>query len=134
MIAAIVGARDGYYNYFAELETAAKCVEWVKDHLALDEIDIYLDKSKNLKHGKADQEVIYTNLYDYMMAVVNTVPAGSNGVVFTPWLHGNRCPFEDPNSRGMFFNISLETGKSEMIRAVVEGVCCLLYTSPSPRD
>ena len=36
MIAAIVGARDGYYNYFAELETAAKCVEWVKDHLALD--------------------------------------------------------------------------------------------------
>lgn len=123
MIAAIVGARDGYYNYFAELETAAKCVEWVKDHLALDEIDIYLDKSKNLKHGKADQEVIYTNLYDYMMAVVNTVPAGSNGVVFTPWLHGNRCPFEDPNSRGMFFNISLETGKSEMIRAVVEGVC-----------
>lgn len=57
------------------------------------------------------------------MAVVNTVPAGSNGVVFTPWLHGNRCPFEDPNSRGMFFNISLETGKSEMIRAVVEGVC-----------
>ena len=123
MIAAIVGARDGYYNYFAELETAAKCVEWVKDHLALDEIDIYLDKSKNLKHGKADQEVIYTNLYDYMMAVVNTVPAGSNGVVFTPWLHGNRCPFEDPTSRGMFFYISLETGKSEMIRAVVEGVC-----------
>ena len=57
MIAAIVGARAGYYNYFAELETAAKCVEWVKDHLALDEIDIYLDKSKNLKHGKADQEL-----------------------------------------------------------------------------
>lgn len=123
MIAAIVGARAGYYNYFAELETAAKCLEWVKDHLALDEIDVYLDKSHNLKHGKEDQEVVYTNLYDYMMAVVDTVPAGSNGVVFTPWLHGNRCPFEDPNSRGMFFNISLETGKSEMIRAVIEGVC-----------
>lgn len=123
MIAAIVGARSGYYNYFAELETAAKCVEWVKDHLALDEIDIYLDKSHNLKHGKADQEVIFENLYDYMMAVVSTVPAGSNGVIFTPWLHGNRCPFEDPNARGMFFNISLETGKSEMIRAVIEGVC-----------
>lgn len=123
MIAAIVGARDGYYNYFAELETAAKCVEWVKNHLALDEIDIYLDKSHNLKHGKADQEVVFENLYDYMMAVVETVPAGSNGVIFTPWLHGNRCPFEDPNARGMFFNISLETGKSELIRAVIEGIC-----------
>ncbi len=123
MIAATLGARDGYYNYFAELETAAKCVEWVKDHLALDEIGIYLEKNKELRHKHQDREVIYTNLYDYMMAVVNTVPAGSNGVIFTPWLHGNRCPFEDPNARGMFFNISLETGKSEMIRAVVEGVC-----------
>lgn len=123
MIAAIVGAREGYFNYFAELETAAKCVEWVKDHLALDEIDIYLDKRHDLKHHHEDREVVYTNLYDYMMAVVDTVPAGAGGVIFTPWLHGNRCPFEDPNARGMFFNISLETGKSEMIRAVVEGVC-----------
>ena len=123
MIAATVGAWEGHFNYFAELETAAKCVEWVKDHLALDEIDIYLDKSHDLKHHREDRETVYTNLYDYMMAVVDTVPTGSGGVVFTPWLHGNRCPFEDPNARGMFFNISLETGKSEMIRAVVEGVC-----------
>ncbi|MEG1551836.1 MAG: FGGY-family carbohydrate kinase, partial [Oscillospiraceae bacterium] len=77
----------------------------------------------NLKHHKEDRETVYTNLYDYMMAIVDTVPPGSNGIVFTPWLHGNRCPFEDPNARGMFFNISLETGKSEMIRAVLEGVC-----------
>ena len=123
MIAAIVGAADGIYNYFAELETAGKCVEWVKDHLALDEIDIYLDKQHDLKHKNADMEVVYTNLYDYMMAVVDSIPAGSGGVIFTPWLHGNRCPFEDPNSRGMFFNISLDTGKTELIRAVVEGVC-----------
>ena len=123
MIAAIVGAKDGYYNYFAELETAGKCVEWVKDHLALDEIDVYLDKSHNLKRSKGDMETVYTNLFEYMAAVINEVPAGSNGVIFTPWLHGNRCPFEDPNARGMFFNISLDTGKSEMIRAVYEGVC-----------
>ena len=51
------------------------------------------------------------------------VEAGCGGVIFTPWLHGNRCPFEDPNSAGMFFNIKLETGKAQMIRAVVEGVC-----------
>lgn len=123
MIAAIVGAKDGYYNYFAELETAGKCVEWVKDHLALDEIDVYLDKSHNLKRSKGDMETVYTNLFEYMAAVINEVPAGSNGVIFTPWLHGNRCPFEDPNARGMFFNLSLDTGKSEMIRAVYEGVC-----------
>ncbi len=123
MIAAVVGAADGIYNYFGELETAGKCVEWVKDHLALDEIDIYMNKQHDLKRKNADREVVYTGLYDYMMAVIDSIPAGSGGVIFTPWLHGNRCPFEDPNSRGMFFNISLDTGKTEMIRAVVEGVC-----------
>ena len=44
MIAAIVGAQAGRYNYFAEMETAGKCLEWVKDHLALDEIGVYLEK------------------------------------------------------------------------------------------
>lgn len=119
MIAAIVGAQDGLYNYFAELETAGKCLEWVKDHLALDEIGIYLKKT----HVAEDMESKYTNLYQFLSDVIESVPAGSNGVVFTPWFHGNRCPFEDPNSRAMFFNISLDTGKSEIIRAMIEGVC-----------
>ncbi|MBQ6023441.1 MAG: FGGY-family carbohydrate kinase [Clostridia bacterium] len=119
MIAAVIGADEGKFNYFAELETAGKCLEWVKDHLALDEINIYL-KKENVADSYESE---YTSLYEYMNDVIDKVPAGSGGVIFTPWLHGNRCPFEDPNSRGMFFNMSLETGKSELIRAVFEGVC-----------
>lgn len=119
MIAAITGADSDHFNYFAELETAGKCLEWVKDHLALDEIGVYLEK-KNISDSK---ETIYRSLYDYMMSVIKDVPPGSNGVIFTPWLHGNRCPFEDSNARGMFFNISLETGKTELIHSVLEGVC-----------
>jgi len=38
------GAVAGRFNYFAELETAGKCLEWVKDHPALGEIGIYLQK------------------------------------------------------------------------------------------
>ena len=119
MIAAIVGAQSGRYNYFAEMETAGKCLEWVKEHLALDEIGIYLEKKKITE----EYEARYTSLYDYLTETVKDVPAGSNGVIFTPWLHGNRCPFEDPDAAGMFFNVRLETGKTEMIRAVLEGVC-----------
>ncbi len=121
MIAATVGAESGKYNYFAEMETSGKCLEWVKNHLALDEIGIYLHKT-NITEG-ADIEKKYTSLYDYMTEVCDSIPAGCGGVIFTPWLHGNRCPFEDPNARGMFFNISLETGKTELMRAVLEGVC-----------
>lgn len=120
MMAAIVGVNPETFNYFGELETSNKCVGWVKDHLALDEIGVFLKKYGNA----ADSfEQVEFNLYDYLEEVIDTIPAGSNGVVFTPWLHGNRCPFEDPNSSGMFFNIRLETGKTELIRSVVEGIC-----------
>ncbi len=43
-------------------------------------------------------------------------------MIFTPWLHGNRSPRQDPYARGMFFNLSLTTGKRQMIRSVVEGM------------
>ncbi len=119
MIASIVGAQSGLYNYFAEMETAGKCLEWVKDHLALDEIGIYLEK----KSITESQEAIYTSLYDYLTQSVKDVSPGAGGVVFTPWLHGNRCPFESPHAAGMFFNIRLNTGKTELIRAVLEGIC-----------
>ncbi len=119
MIGGIVGAQPGKYNYFAEMETAGKCFQWVKEHLALDEIGIYLEKT-DIAHSR---ESLYESLYDYMSDTAAEVPAGSDGVIFTPWLHGNRCPFEDPNAAGMFFNIKIETGKTEMIRAVLEGMC-----------
>jgi len=119
MIAAIVGAVPGRYNYFAELETAGKCLEWVRDHLALDEIDIYLSRVDVTQH----QEGLYRSLYDYLSEVIAKAPPGAGGMLFTPWLHGNRCPFEDPNARGNFIGLSLGTGKTEMLRAVIEGIC-----------
>ena len=119
MIAGIVGAEKGKYNYFAEMETAGKCFEWVKDHLVLDEVNIYLSKTDVAE----SQESVYESLYDYMSDTVARVAPGSGGVIFTPWLHGNRCPFEDPAAAGIFFNIQLETGKAQMLRAVLEGIC-----------
>ncbi|MBR6452883.1 MAG: carbohydrate kinase, partial [Lachnospiraceae bacterium] len=119
MIAAVVGAGEGLYNYFAEMETAGKCFEWVKEHLALDEIGIYLKKQTVAE----SEESLYLSLYDYLSDTVKETQAGAGGVIFTPWLHGNRCPFEDPDAAGMFFNIKLETGKTQMIRAVLEGIC-----------
>ena len=117
-IASILGARTGFYNYISEQETAGKCMEWVRDHLALDAIGIYLSK----KTVVDDPEKNYLSLFDYLNETVESVAPGSGGVIFTPWLHGNRSPFEDPNARGMFFNIGLDTGKRALIRSVVEGI------------
>lgn len=122
MIASTVGAQPGLFNYFAELETSGKCLEWCKDHLAEDEAGIYLEKH-DVTESTENYEAEFTSLYDYMSQVIDTVPAGANGVIFTPWLHGNRCPVEDPNAGGSFFNIRIENGKNDMFRAVMEGVC-----------
>jgi Sugar (pentulose and hexulose) kinases len=119
MITGVLSAKHGYFNYYAELETAGKCFEWVMNHLALDEIRVYLSDAKVTD----DIERKVTSLYDYLSEEVSKVPPGANGVIFTPWLHGNRCPFEDANAGGLFFNIRIENGKRDMIRAVLEGIC-----------
>ena len=119
MITGVLSAKHGYFNYYAELETAGKCFEWVMNHLALDEIGVYLSDAKVTD----DIERKVTSLYDYLSEEVSKVPPGANGVIFTPWLHGNRCPFEDANAGGLFFNIRIENGKRDMIRAVLEGIC-----------
>lgn len=47
---------------------------------------------------------------------------GANGVVFLPYLTGERCPHPDPHARGVFFGLSTTTTKGDMARAVMEGV------------
>jgi xylulokinase len=117
MVASILGAIPGRYNYIAEQETAGRCLQWVRDHLALDEIGVYLSRQKI-----EDKQQEVQSLYQLLNQVASETPPGSGGVIFTPWLHGNRSPFEDPYARGMFFNIGLESGKHQLIRAVLEGV------------
>ena len=119
MITGVLSAVHGYYNYYAELETAGKCFEWAAKHIAQDEVGIYLYKTDVTE----DFESKYTSLYDYLTEEAAKSPPGANGVIFTPWLQGNRCPFEDSGAAGMFFNIKLENNKRDLIRAVLEGIC-----------
>ena len=49
-------------------------------------------------------------------------PPGSGGVIFTPWLYGERTPVEDRFVRGGFHNLSLSACRDDLVRAVFEGV------------
>ena len=62
------------------------------------------------------------NTYAYIDERVKNVPAGANGVLFAPYLTGERCPYPDPNARGIFYGLSLGTTRADMARAVMEGV------------
>jgi xylulokinase len=60
--------------------------------------------------------------YDDLTAEAATAPAGSGGVIFCPWLSGERSPVSDEHLRASFLNISLGTTRADMIRSVLEGV------------
>jgi len=60
--------------------------------------------------------------YDELTALAADVPAGSEGVVFTPWLNGERSPVDDKEVRAAFLGVSLRTDRAILVRAVLEGV------------
>jgi len=50
------------------------------------------------------------------------VPDGSGGVVFLPYLNGERTPYWDPAARGLFYGLNLSTEKAHFVKAIMEGV------------
>ena len=50
------------------------------------------------------------------------IPPGSGGLLFTPFLNGERSPVDDRSVRGSFVNLSLTTTRAHLVRAVMEGV------------
>lgn len=62
------------------------------------------------------------NSYDDVLAAAATVPCGSNGVLFLPWLVGSMAPKYNGRVRGGFANIGLASTRADMARAVLEGV------------
>ncbi|OAE23854.1 hypothetical protein AXG93_369s1480 [Marchantia polymorpha subsp. ruderalis] len=64
-------------------------------------------------------------------ALVKSVPAGSGGLLYLPYLNGERCPFEDPHARASFVGISAVTTRGHLLRSVMEGVA---FAMRSARD
>ena len=62
------------------------------------------------------------DVYRVMDRIAERVPAGSHGVIYTPWIYGERSPIEDSNVRASIFNLSLENNREDIIRAFMEGV------------
>lgn len=68
------------------------------------------------------RDTVLGGTYDELTALAATSPAGSNGVLFTPWLAGLRSPVDDRFARGGWHNLALHTTRADLTRAVLEGV------------
>ena len=64
--------------------------------------------------------------YDVMMALAAEVPAGSDGMIWTPYLFGERTPHLDAKARAAFVGITASTTRGHFVRAVLEGVAMSL--------
>lgn len=62
------------------------------------------------------------NVYDIMGEAAAQSRPGANGVLFAPYLSGERCPYPDANARGLFFGLSLGSTRADITRSVMEGV------------
>ncbi len=60
--------------------------------------------------------------YDALIEQARRVPPGSEGLIFLPYLSGERSPHPDPHARGAFVGLTLRHGKGHLVRAVLEGV------------
>ena len=67
--------------------------------------------------------------YDSLVNDAATVPAGSDGAIWLPYLMGERAPYLDPNARAAFVGLTASHTKSHLSRAVLEGVAFSLRDS-----
>ncbi len=102
-IASLPSAIPGRYLVADEQETAGAALKFLRDRVLF----------------AGDPPPDAYREFDRMVG--DTLP-GSGGVIFTPWLYGERTPVEDRFVRGGFHNLSLSTNRDELVRAVFEGV------------
>ena len=96
---------DGKYHLMGCMLSAASCNKWLCD------------------------EILQTRDYAAEQASITDDKLGANRVFFLPYLMGERSPINDTNARGTFVGLSMDTTRSDMVQAVLEGVAFAIRDS-----
>jgi xylulokinase len=99
-IATVPGLDSSSYLIANNHEAAGLCLRWLRDSFTLGE----------------------PGEFERLIELAASSPPGSDGVIFTPWIAGERSPVDDRNARGGWHNLSVQTGNADLIRSVLEGV------------
>jgi xylulokinase len=87
-----------YWNLSGIISTSGKALEWGRDLLGL-------------------------SSYDEFFSLAAAAKSGAGGLVFLPYLAGERAPVWDPEARGVLRGLGLCSGRGEFARSVLEGIC-----------
>ena len=68
------------------------------------------------------QEAAVPDIFKVLDQIAERPPAGSNGVIYTPWIWGERAPVDERTLRAGLYNLSLRSNREDIIRAFLEGI------------
>lgn len=101
-------AVPGYVQPCGTMQTAGSSYNWLKNELCKSETK------------EAEKQGI--SPYDLINQHIAQSPPGANGIIFLPYLLGERTPRWNPNARGAFIGLKLEHTRQDVLRSVLEGV------------
>lgn len=101
-------AVPGQWHMMGVMLSAAGSFRWYRDTLGEPERELAAQTGRDA--------------YDLLTEAAAHAPAGCEGLLFLPYLSGERTPYPDPHARGVFFGLTLRHTRAHMTRAVLEGV------------
>jgi xylulokinase len=108
-------AVPGKYHLMGVVLSAGASFQWYRDRLASEE--------------KAVAARLELDPYELLTKEAERVAPGAEGLLFLPYLTGERTPHMDPDARGAWIGLSLAHGREHLVRAVLEGVAFALRDS-----
>ncbi|QMU31166.1 gluconokinase [Adhaeribacter radiodurans] len=103
-----------HYVLGGPVSNGAILLRWFRDQFGMPEKQIADD--------------LATDVYELLLQKAATIPAGSNGLLFLPYLLGERAPIWDANARGVFFGLNLTHTRAHLLRALLEGILFGVYS------
>ncbi len=108
-MASLPSGIPGRYFIVNEQETSGECIDFFRSNI--------LSNQGNVQTENSDKQ-----FYQNFDRLAGTVPAGSEGLLFFPWLFGERSPIDDHLIRAGLLNLSLHHTQAHVFRAILEGV------------
>lgn len=108
-IASLPTAIPGKYQCINEQDIAGGALTFLLNNIIFHKSHFYRARAPKNKYERLDE-------------TVRNVPAGSNKLIFAPWLNGERTPIDSTTLRGVLYNISMTTNADHILRSVLEGV------------
>ncbi|GGM37462.1 gluconate kinase [Paraliobacillus quinghaiensis] len=105
---------DKHWVIGGPVNNGGMVMRWLRDEMCQDEV-------KEAKQLGIDP-------YDVMTEKMTKIAPGSEGLLFHPYLAGERAPIWNANARGSFFGLGMHHKKEHMMRAVLEGINLNIYT------